>query len=364
MKRSRKIGCGLALLALLAAGACWYYLSRDGKTVVAGPAEEYQYKPLKTISAHLAMLEKPDACRVLVLGETGEDFRPFFEHAKLKCLAKDEAGRYDIVFVGGKPDRAWADIVARVGTSGVLAWTINVSGTSAAEFKAMLEAFPCEQTHLWMPGENEWLLVGRVKPARLKLDAMLELFSDDDAFIDLVRAQCESLPELFASYVGNRDDILPAFVGDLSMPVRPEFFVTRDIKELDWVSKGDVDDDIFATIRSEIRSMQFVRRMILEGNMLARTPEGMDAALDKWSAAVIRNPRDPMMMDRLYRLAVNAKAFQNVGNLKGAAKCYETMISIRPKDAAALAAYADCMKALGQKEISEQAAKKAEELLK
>ena len=365
MRRGRRIGCAVVTLAL-AAGLIWHFCSSSGerKDVRPDVAEEFQYRPLKTLAAHIAMLEKPDASRVLILGEKAEDYRAFFEHAQRKCLAKDEAGSYDIVFVGGRPDRPWPDIAARVGSSGVLAWTFSVKGVTAAEFRKWFEEFPCEQAHLWMPGESEWVLVGRMKPARLKLEAMLELFSDERAFLDLVRAQCESLPELFASYVGTREDIGPAFEGDLSVTVRPEVFVTRKINEIAWIAQGDVDDDIYASVRSEIRSMQLVRRMVLEGNMLSCSPDGLDKALDKWSAAVLRNPRDPMMLERIYRLAVNAKAFQNVGNLKGAAKCYETMIAIRPKDAAAMAAYAECMKHLGQTEIAEQAAKKAEELMK
>ena len=110
--------------------------------------------------------------------------------------------------------------------------------------------------------------------------------------------------------------------------------------------------------------MQLVRRMVLEGNIFSGTADGMEKALDMWSTAVRRNPRDSMMLERLYRLAVNAKAFQNVGNLKGAAKCYETMIAVRPKEAAALQAYADVMKVLGHPEIAAQAEKKAREVLK
>ena len=365
MKRGRKIGCGFVALALIA-GAVWYCCSspKGREQTKPGVAEEFRYQPLKTLAAHIAMMEKPDANRVLILGEAGEDYRSFFERAKRRCLAKDEAGRYDIVFIGGKPDRTWSDTVARVGSSGVLAWAFDVKDVTAAEFKRWLEDFPCKQAHLWMPGETSWVLVGRPKPACLKLELMLELFSDEQAFVDLARAKCESLPELFASYVGTREDILPAFDGDLSTTVRPEVFVPRKIGEIGWIAKGDVDDDIYAAVRAEIRSMQLVRRMVLEGNMLSRQPDGLDKALDKWSAAVLRNPRDSMMLERLYRLAVNAKAFQNVGNLKGAAKCYETMIAIRPKDAAAMSAYAECAKMLGQKELSEQAAKRAEELMK
>ena len=152
------------------------------------------------------------------------------------------------------------------------------------------------------------------------------------------------MPELFASYVGTREQVLPAFVGDLSQTVRPEAFVSRDIPEIGWLVQGGLDEDIFAAVRAEIRSMQLVRRMVLEGNIFSGTADGMEKALDMWSAAIRRNPRDSMMLERLYRLAVNAKAF--------------------PKDAAALQAYADVMKVLGHSEIAAQAEEKAREVLK
>lgn len=364
MRRSCKIAAAAVVLSAAAVTGFFWLRPPAAGAIRRATAEEFRYRPLKTLLAHIAMLEKPDACRVLLLGETSEQYRMFFEHARLKCLANDESGRYDIVFVGGRCNRPWEKIAAQISSSGVLAWAIDVENLQAAEFKEMLESFPCEQTHLWMPGEKEWLLVGRMKAARLKLDTMLELFSDEKAFLDLARANCQSLPELFASYVGTREQVLPAFVGDLSQTVRPEAFVSRDIPEIGWLVQGGLDEDIFAAVRAEIRSMQLVRRMVLEGNIFSETADGMEKALDMWAAAVRRNPRDSMMLERLYRLAVNAKAFQNVGNLKGAAKCYETMIAVRPKDAAALQAYADVMKVLGHPEIAAQAEKKAREVLK
>ena len=74
--------------------------------------------------------------------------------------------------------------------------------------------------------------------------------------------------------------------------------------------------------------------------------------------------KSKLCVDRLYRLAVNAHAFERVGNLKGAAKCYETMVSVRPRDSAAMLRYAKCMRQLGENDIADIAEKRAEELMK
>jgi tetratricopeptide (TPR) repeat protein len=71
-----------------------------------------------------------------------------------------------------------------------------------------------------------------------------------------------------------------------------------------------------------------------------------------------------MLLDRLDRLDRNAGALIRMGNLAAAAKCYETMIVINPKDGAAVFNYGICLKRLGKKEMSEQVLERAKELNK
>ena len=153
-----------------------------------------------------------------------------------------------------------------------------------------------------------------------------------------------------------------AFAGDLSVTVRSEFFVSRDIPEVKWLERDDVEEDIFANILRETRSVQVVRRVILEGNMLSREKGDSEKAISKWASAYLRNPRDSMLLERLYTLAVNAKTFAEIGNLKGAAKCYETMISVNPRDIAALEEFSRITARLGMLEVSRAAKERAEKL--
>ncbi len=264
-----------------------------------------------------------------------------------------------------KPVSTVLDFLPRLedplGTGSAVSKRIDARKMTMAAFKAELEAFPAENAHLWMAGEEDWLLTGSTAPGTnsVPLDAMLELFYDEKEIEPLAAAQCSTLPEFFASYVGDRSSLMEAF--DANSPdtlVRPEYFVTRDIPPLDWVDSSGVDADIRDMVLREIRSMQVVRRNVIEGNIIARSGN-MDDAISKWAAAILRNPHDTMLLERLHRLAVNAVAFQKVGNVKAAAKCYETMFCVRPSDAAAISEYAKCMRQLGEKKISETAMKRA-----
>ncbi|MBQ6137277.1 MAG: hypothetical protein IJI73_07895 [Kiritimatiellae bacterium] len=366
MTRRRRIVAVVALVfALLgiAAGVSCLLLDRGGRAAAETP-EEYRYKPLGIVSAHIALLEKPDAKRVFAADGVDDEMKGYFSHAGLKCIGAADEGRADIVFASGR-GADWKRLAQRMTENGVAAWRLDVRNMSAGDFRALIERFPCEDFRLWMPGEHDWMLVGRAKARRIKLSAMLDMFSREGAFEDLAKAECGSLADLFASYVGRREDVMPAFeAGDMKAKVRPEFFVARTPPPMDWIVPGDLDDDIYRSVTGEMRSRQNVRRSIVEGGMLAMENGRIDDAIAKWADAMLVNPHDSMLLDRLYRLAVNAVAFERVGNLKGAAKCYETMVSVRPKDTAAMLKYAACMRALGHKEIAEIAEKRAKELMK
>jgi len=352
-----------ALAVVAAAAAAWYFISQRGDAANAYP-DEYRYKALDVLAVHLSLQEKPDARSVYIEDAADRSYGLYFEHAGLNCASNAAEGRFGLVFAAGAGPHDWKRLKSKTLDNGAMAWFFDVRSLSAAKFRKMLEDFPCDQAHLWMPGENEWLLTGRLGRHVLKLDTMLDLFSPDGAMEDLASAECTSFPELFSNYVGTREDVLPAFQGDMSAVVRPEVFISKDIPSLDWIVKGGADDDIYASVMQEIRSMQVVRRLVVQGNMLAQDSEKFGEAIDKWSTAMLRNPHDTMLLDRLYRLAVNAHAFERVGNLKGAAKCYETMVSIRPRDSAALMRYSECMRQIGHKDIAEVAEKRARELMK
>ena len=356
----------LVCLALLAAIAgCGK--NDVGKKAAAEP-EESSFRPVKITSACIAAIEKPTATRALLADAKAENFRPYLSSMGMTCVSNAEAAaetRFDIVFLADRHGAAELDAaLKRTGEAGVLAWRLHVKDMSAADFKCAVESFPCESAHFWMPSEDEWMIVGRRVPRKIKLDAMMDVFTRDTAFETLAAAKATALSDVFASYAGSLSDIAGAFAStNLSVIVRPEFFVTKDVPALDWISKGDTDADIYDKTLAEMRSMQVVRRLVIEGDMLAA--EGMaDDATETWARAMLRNPRDPMLLDRLDRLSRNAHALLGMGNVSAAAKCYETMVVINPTDASAVFDYGICLRRLGKKEMADQALKRSGELRK
>lgn len=229
---------------------------------------------------------------------------------------------------------------------GEIAELVDVGEMDAAEFRRRLESFPGKCVRLWMPGERHWLLVGR-REAALPLAAAFERFAADSGLGSPVGA--------FASYAGSREEVMPAFEEKLEGKVVPQWFVTREVPRLDWIDFAGIDDDIAAETRAEIRSRQVVRRLVLEGNIAAAKAgdeKAMDDAVDCWRRAALRNSADPILVDRLERLARNGDTFYRLGKVQQAMKCYETLIAVHPNDDAARAGFAACLRRLGKDDLA------------
>ena len=251
------------------------------------------------------------------------------------------------------------DFVVPNGRAGVSIAEMDVSNMTANDFRRELESFNAENVTVWMPGEVHWLLVGWNGTNKVSLAAAMDAFAMDDE-------NATSLPEVFASYVGMREDVLPAFGSRLEGNVVPEWFVTKDIPQLPWLDTSRVDRDILRNTLAEIRSMQVVRRLVLEGNIAARVAtdkKGEEEAAEKWEKAMLRNPRDPMLLERLDRLARNAKGFLEVGKVLPAMKCYETIILVNPKDATAVRNFGLCLRKIGKEDLAVKVLERARELM-
>ena len=113
--------------------------------------------------------------------------------------------------------------------------------------------------------------------------------------------------------------------------------------------------------------MQVVRRLLLEGNMLAakaKDKKGEEAAIDCWARAALRNPSDPMLRERIENLKRNAKGFLALNKVLQALKCYETIVLITPNDAAAVYNFGACLMKIGKRDMAEEVLKRGKELLK
>ena len=230
-----------------------------------------------------------------------------------------------------------------VGTSpsNVVGRVFDARGKTAADFRRALENLPGHSRHIWMPGADRWFIVGHLATNAVSLSKAM------DAFAEMESARY-SLTDLFASYVGTVENVMPAFSSDLKGELLPEWFVPKEISEPEWLDATGIDGDIRGRAMGEIRSMQIVRRELLKGNI--------------WARCALRNPNDPMLLERLERLDKNARGFLAVGKLLQAMKCFETIILIQPKNAAAVHNFGMCLKKLGKTDMAEQVLHRAEVL--
>ena len=233
-----------------------------------------------------------------------------------------------------------------------------VDGMSANEFKRKLKEFPGKEVHVWMPGEKHWLLTGSSNGNKISLAKVMDTFAADTNIT-------MSVSEVFASYAGTREDILPAFKRKLKGEVVPEWFVTKDIPEIKWLDVSGIDEDILKQTMAEIRSAQVMRRELLKGNMLAAKAtdkKGEEAATDLWAKVAIRSPNDPMLRERIDNLNRNAKGFLALNKTLQAMKCYETIVLIRPNDATAIHNFGACLMKIGKRDMAEKVLARAKKL--
>lgn len=349
---------------LLVAGLFAFALVGCSKKEAEVATDGYVYEPVRIAETYIALTEKPDANRALLVGDEAKALTNYLSHAGVKpCLTA--GGRFDIMIVdcGEMTSNSCAKATKLLTENGVFVWLLNVKGLKVADVKTRFESFGLGEAHLWMPGEERWVLVGRKAPRKVKLAAMLEVFTREKAFPDLAKARCGTLPEIFASYVDDLRFVMPAFEGlNPQFIARPELFVAKEIQPIGWIATEGVDADIVKGISEEIRSMLVVRRLVHEGNMLTgnvKDKKGEEAAIDKWAKAILRNPNELFVLERLDRLERNAKGFLSVGKLLMAMKCYETMVLIRPNDATQVHNFGMCLKKLGKLDLAEKVLKRA-----
>ena len=176
-----------AVLAIAVAVIAYVMLSEPGEAPQS--AEPKAFKCVRTVSVYAALIENPTAARALLVGGFKDFYREILEHAGLVCETSPE-GEFDVVFVAGAASRRELSAARKaLAPDGVWAECIDAREMKASAFKKRLEALPDECVHVWMPGEKDWVLVGRRSSARPRLEDMMDLFAREGAFADLAAAR-------------------------------------------------------------------------------------------------------------------------------------------------------------------------------
>lgn len=345
------------LAAIVLAAGC----SRKEEPAV--PDDGYVFEGVKAATAYAVLAEKPDAVDVLLIGKEAKALKHYFANAGTRPTETID-GKADIVLVdcARMSEKARERLEGLVSDSGVVAWMMNVKGVSAREFGDNLRSFRFPRAHLWMPGENRWLLVARKTPKSVKLDSVLEVFSRDRGLADLGGCGDISPASVFAGYVGTAEEIMPAFAaGELSAKVRPEFFIPRETNPIGWLSPADMDGDMATNALAQTDNARAVRKLVVEAAMKAAAGDEK-GAVEMWASAEESRPGDIFLRERLDRLERNARGFLAVKKVLMAMKCYETMLLIRPDDTAAMHNFGMCLKSIGKLDLAEKILARAREL--
>ena len=310
-------------------------------------------RPVAVHAAYSILAEMPEATNAYLSGSVAVRLLGPMERAGLSVSTNVPASgaKFDIAVVSGSPA---SEVAGMVREGGVVAEMLEMGKAKMGWLKARLEAFPrmAAQSRLWMPSEVMWIVVGG---GAHSLDAMMGLYAREEAFEDLAVASLSSPADIFANCAGTVESALGAFRDDeADAEALPEYFLTRDIPAADWLSFDSVDGDIAAKVRERMRTVQVIRRLVVEGAMLGRKGDE-EGAVDAWSRAALRNPGDSFLCERLATLEKNGAIFMKMGNVNGAARCYETLVTVRPDSAANLRGYAQCMLKLGQTNVAERA---------
>jgi hypothetical protein len=351
-------------------------------------------KSSDVLSVYYALVEKPSAKSVLLLGDDAKSYRPYFEKAGLICSEKAEGDKkYDVIFVASRPDwMVFSDHPERgdfeknlksLSPKGVLAWCIDIRLASPGRFKSYMEAFPLENAHLWMSDNSRWVLTARANAKQIKLSNALEIFSRDNTIENLSGTFTDTLPDLFASYAGSKEEIMPAleaveaegkfenffsavrlaFQEDAShFRMRPEFIVKESSPKVDWIVKGESDDEICKLVMERIEKNFAARRNVIRGEIALR--KGDSTAVESFSRAALVNRGDSMLRSRRSIIKTQAKNFLKFGNYAAAALSYDCLVMIDPNDVESLVAYAKVLSKLGKGDLAEKARERAKELLK
>jgi thioredoxin-like negative regulator of GroEL len=105
--------------------------------------DTYLFEPVRAAAACISVLEKPDAKRVLLIGDDAMKVRGVFEAAGMKCQT-NLSGKVDIAFVDCSSMSAQSrdKVFSCISANGVFAWLMDVRGVSAQAFREACLLYP------------------------------------------------------------------------------------------------------------------------------------------------------------------------------------------------------------------------------
>ena len=354
----------------------------------------YRFRHVRLFPACIAMLLKPSAQSVRVIGAEAAFYRKPFEGAGLQVLAAtNTSSAAEIVLVASQPDwlkgtdfptaNDWPGIVGTCAPDGLVALHVDARRLSRGRLKGILSEFRAAVGPylLWCIGAHDYVVTGA---ADVLADKVFDLFANEKAAEAFATAGIYTLSDVFTCYMGRDVEIEPGLkevpvaerqtvswkdarqsLGELSEKdatfVRASVLTPYYIPPMPWYQQGGAESEVFSRTTNAIMIVQAARREFLAG--FDDIGKGISTnAIARWTTAAKISPRDPLLRGLVDVVDLKGRQFLRVGNVKGALGCYEKLLLICPNDAAIVHNYGVCLKKGGQMEMAAQVFARAVEL--
>lgn len=364
-------------------------LLQDGVPV----AFEERYRAGRMLGAHISLLMRPEARRVALVGPlAGLDVPVVRSHplasidvygvqrelvswaaeldpvvtgvtARVVYHGREEPSRwsqpaYDVVLIAGSAPwlsetdgtcsrRFLRQCRRATGDDGLVALQLDTRGMPADDFRRVLRDFRMEfkAVQLWCVAADRWLLLGARKSIKAPADRMLQRLDVTPVFRDLVRAGVKSLPELLACHLCDTDGIdrLADRRRGLS-PLRLAWHAVRSRFQpaqapavleaaepfrswrLDWLLPGQLDPEVFVALLDRTGKRIAARSEAVRLRLSAEAAAGQGTERVSAEAAA-----DILMTERFDQLEIEARRLLARRDTRGATRCFEELLRIRPE---------------------------------
>lgn len=301
--------------------------------------------------------------------------------APQRDAALSPQGGYDVVFLTGEPvwmrgtrgaySRAWfARCKKALSADGIVALHLDARALSLERFASVSASFAAvfPGVQLWCTGANDWVLVGGKAELKAPVDRLLVLFEKKPVFRDFVRAGGLGLPEALACMVCDGRGLAPwlaktgresAWHALWSAPrnvfsayrlvLRPATMEACRQRKSQWILPGELDVDVY------LGFLDKVGRVIGGRAVAAKALERLDTDPQEVSIGAVREAaqldvRDALLIPVGESMELEGRRRIKIGDLKGALKCFENLLSISSDSAFAHYEMGYCLRGSGDNE--------------
>jgi tetratricopeptide (TPR) repeat protein len=236
----------------------------------------------------------------------------------------------------------------------------------AAIARDFCSVFPGVQ--VWCTGAYDWVLIGGASPVKAPLDTLLSLYEREEVFRDFARAGGLSMPDALASMlcdgeglrawlngVGSEGAWASAWrapsnaIGTGRRVVQPAALERARQWKAGWLLPGQLDLDVYVSFVDKVGRSIGARSKAAAALADMAMGRGESALAQAQEAAKI-SPRDALLVQLAEIVELEGRRRIKIGDMAGALKCYENLLSFSPGSARAHYGMGYCLRGKGDGE--------------